>query len=304
MVKKKIEDFYQTIYRGIELLKKKQFNSLYILGKAGVGKSFAVDEAIKKYKVDARVFSGKMSEVMFFEFIKENYDKVIIFRDTSELLRNLSSINTLKILTEQKPVRIISRRVKGNEMTIKFTGKIIIELNSLTNRYKEDLGALLSRGLFISLNFSEEDIKNIMYLISQNKEERMVTYFLLKNKQLINYDLNLRLQDKCFRLFKASQKDKRLWKSDIMMYLNTQVSEPKKLLYKCAGNKPITRNNFVRFLMREKGWSRVTSQRRIKDWLFIKDIYSNGLLKRASLSLQKPSLISVRQIIKKRCSNE
>ena len=295
IINDKIIGYYKPIIRGIELISSGDFNSLFVVSKPGLGKSSIIDAIIQKEKIEnVVVFSGDLSEVKFFEFLYENKNKIIIIRDFAKLLRNLSSIEILKALTENKKVRIIERRVKGNEIKIAFTGKFIFEMNDISKKFKKDLEALFTRGLYINLNLSIHNIKDIMFQICQNTQDKIITKYLINKSNLIGHKLSLRLQDKCFRIYKASIRDKRDWKKDIQMYLNTQVPESRELLYMCADNKPIKRMEFAKFLMREKGYSLVTAQRRIKEFIFLGEIYSNGLEKQACLSLQKPILVDIK----------
>jgi len=281
---------YEPLDRAVELLVRGDFNSLWILGKAGLGKSYRTDMKLKELNADYVVFRGDISDAYLYEFLYNNNGRIIVFRDVAKLLRRLNCIDTFKALTETTGKRIISRKTyaehEGVPDEFEFTGKIIFEINDIMKRYREDLKALFSRGLFVELVFSKEDIKKIMYQICQSKEQKRITDYIVKKADALGDNFNLRTQSMCFKLYEAAKRDNRDWKKEIDLFLSTQISEPKKLLYQAAGEKPIKRMEFVRYLMLNKGWSYATAERKIRDWLVIGEIYSNGLKKQSLLSLK------------------
>jgi len=152
-----IYSYYRPLIRSVELLNTSNFNSLYCIGKAGIGKSHIIDETLERIKADYIVFSGDISDAKLFAFMQENSDKIIVFRDVGRLLRKISFIELLKAATDTKKKRIISRMTyathEGVEDSFEFTGKIIIEMNELSKRNKEDIEALISRGILVMQNY-------------------------------------------------------------------------------------------------------------------------------------------------------
>ena len=107
--------------------------------------------------------------------------------------------------------------------------------------------------------------------------------YLIEKADILGSHFNLRTQNKAFSIYQASIKQGRNWKADLDLFFENQLSEPRKLLYMFAGNEPVKRMDFVRFLMREKGWSYATVQRKINDWIILGEIKTNGLKKQAIL---------------------
>ena len=282
---KKIPKQYHSLVRGIELLNQTRYNSLIVKSRNGLGKSWYVDYAIDKLGLDAVVLKGTMTEAKFFEFVSANRDKWIVLRDCGHLWRKVSFIDFLKSATDPIPERIITRGTYANhpgvEQTIKFTGKIIAELNTIPNSFKEDLNAVISRSLFVELNFSNTDVKQIIYQIFDMNKYKELIKFVFNSSDITNI-LNIRTIDKCIQIYEASIANKLDYKSQIIPYISNPFMGIKKDLYKIAGNKEIRRMNFVRYLMRE-GISYGTAQRRITEGLFLGDIQSNGLQKQAYL---------------------
>lgn len=288
--KDEIERYYLPVIRGCELLNSGEFNSLYCLGKAGIGKSTAIDKALKRVNANYSIFSGDISEAKFFEFLQNNNGKIIVLRDISRLLRRIGFIEMLKAATDTREKRIISRHTyakhEGLEEDFEFTGKIIMELNEIGERYKEDLEALFSRGLFIDLILSIADITKIMKMICKTKEQVLVTDYLIKKVNILGTtSFNLRTQNMAFKVYNASARDKLDWKKQIDLFLNTQMPMIKKHLYRLAGNNPVKRMYLVKFIMKELKISYSSAQRKITDSICLEEIYTNRLKKQALLSI-------------------
>jgi len=256
------------------------------MSSGGIGKSYQIDNALDRLKADYTVFSGDISDAYLYQFVYDNRNKIIVIRDVAKLLRRLACIDMFKGMTEPRGKRVIQNlKFKDTETpnSFEFTGSVIFEMNAVMGRYRDDLEALFSRGDYVELNFSREEIAEIMRLICQNDWQREVTDYLIGNSLV---KLNLRLQDKCFRVYKASIRDGLEWKSQIDLFIKEDMTEPRKLLYRCTGTKPIRRMEFVKYLVLNKGWSMRTSQRKIEEFIELGEIYSDGKQKQAILSLE------------------
>jgi len=167
--------------------------------------------------------------------------------------------------------------------TFEFTGQIIFEMNARIKRYLDDCDALFSRGRFVELVFSRQDIINQMDEIAKKNWEKTVTKYLVEHNQ---GELNFRLQRHALITYQAAKMDGLPWRKDISLMLENDTTKSRKYLYCATGYKPIKRIDFTRFLMKRVGLSYATAQRRIKEWLILEDIYSNGAQKQALLSLK------------------
>jgi len=297
-----IKKYYQPVWRGCELLNKGDFNGAIFVSPTGYGKSHNIDQALKELKADYIIFQGEVSEPKFFEFLQKHKDnKILIFRDMGKLLRNISFIDTLKNLIEPIPVRTISRltyaKHQGVSDTMKFTSKIIIELNEISKKYQQDIDALKARGLFIELNFSQNELTKIMYLICKTPFEKEITTYLIKNsKYLGKNSYNLRIQNRCITIAKAAERDLLPWKKQIDLFLKTQTCLLRKMLYRLSGFKPVRRIILVKYLIRELDWKYVSTQTRISEALFLGDLFSNDKMKQALISLNPFNIQNIQSI--------
>lgn len=283
---------YHGLVKGVDLLKNSNINTLIILGKNGLGKSYYVDYAVKEFKLDYVLFKGTISEARFFKFIQDNSDKTLVMRDCGSMLRKLTFLDFLKSATDLIPERKISRityaKHEGVEDTISFTGKIIWEINDIPKKNKEDLKAVIDRGILVELNPSQNEIKEIMKSICKNELEKSVTKYLISKVNEIGLDyFNMRTQLKCFQIVESAIKNKLDWKIELDIFIKTKYSKIKKALYRFTGNLPCKRMDFVKYLMQNDEISYVTAQTRIKEALIIEEIYSNGLQKQSKISLNK-----------------
>jgi len=283
---KKIGNYYKRLIRSIEMLVKGDFTSIWIVSEAGIGKSYQVDAILDRLKADYIIFSGDISDAYLYQFVYDNKDRIIVIRDVAKLLRRLACIDMFKAMTETRGKRIIQNlKFKDTETpdNFEFRGSVIFEMNAVMGRYRDDLEALFSRGDYVELNFSRDEIAQVMCLICQNDWQREVTDYLIGNSVV---KLNLRLQDKCFRVYNASVRDGLDWKSQVDLFIKEDMTEPRKLLYRCTGAKPIRRMEFVKYLVLNRGWSMRTAHRKIDEWLELGEIYSDGKQKQAILSLE------------------
>ena len=282
-----IAKFHEPIYEGIDLLSKSSVNSMFILGEGGTGKSYSVDKALESIDKEYVVFSGYMSEPKFFEYIRDNSDKIIVLRDFSALFKNKAFIDFLKSATEIAPKRIISRMVstKASEEcpTIEFTGKLIVEANNIPNKYKSDLDAIKSRALNIEINPSPDELKTLMRSICKNDLQKSATEYLLSKDLVYKNLMNLRTQAILFEMLSIYPD----WEARFDRYLDTQVQEGTKLLYRYCGDGQVKRIEFVRYLMHIFNISYATAQNRVDKYLFLNHFKSNGLKKQALLSIRE-----------------
>ncbi|MBW2675438.1 MAG: hypothetical protein JRD89_18850 [Deltaproteobacteria bacterium] len=278
---------YAKLIRSFVLVVEGYFNSLWILGKPGTGKSFQTDLTLKRLKADYVVFRGDISDAYLYEFLYLNRDKIIVFRDVAKLLRRLNCIDTFKAITETNGPRIISRKTYAEHEVpdeFEFTGKVIFEINDIMRRYHEDLMALFSRGLFVELNFSVEDMCKIMFQVAKEDWQKEVTKYLISKVSVYGIsNFNLRTQSMCFKLYQAAKRDGKDWKRELDLFFDQIVPTSRKLLYRRY--RPVKRIDFVKYLMKEMDWSYATAQRKIRDWIVLGEIYTNGLKQGELLSL-------------------
>lgn len=87
--------------------------SLLITGLGGLGKSYEVEQALKENNKEYEMVSGGITTSGLYEFLFKYNGELIIFDDCDSVFGNLESVNVLKAALDTKPVRRISRPIKG-----------------------------------------------------------------------------------------------------------------------------------------------------------------------------------------------
>jgi len=282
-----MQRYYDKLIEAVRMLCNGNFNCLWVVGRTGIGKSYQVSKTLEECSADYIVFSGDVSDAYLHEFLFVNNGKIIVFRDMGKLLASRSRIDTLKTITDDGSARIVSRRTYARHNVpdeFEFNGKTIFELNSIPRRYKDDIEALMSRGLLVELSPSVQEIYEVMMEIAREGWQKEVTKYLRSKINIYGIIMfNLRVQAKCFKIY---QSDRDRWRELVDMFITDITPISRKLLREVAGDSPIRRIEFVKHLMNKFGWSYATAERRIREWILLEEIYTNGLGRREMLSLR------------------
>ena len=155
------------------------FNSLMISGRAGTGKTFSVEKALKDEGLvaddDYIIVSGAVSTIMMFKKMFQYRNKVLVFDDCDAVFRDENGRNILKAALDTKKVRRISYLKKSglvfdpkdfemdpegefnmieNGMVpayFDFAGRVIFISNLAKDKADPD-GAIRSRSILIDVN--------------------------------------------------------------------------------------------------------------------------------------------------------
>ena len=155
------------------------FNSLMISGRAGTGKTFSVEKALKDEGLTADddyiIVSGAVSTIMMFKKMFQYRNKVLVFDDCDAVFRDENGRNILKAALDTKKIRRISYLKKSglvfdpkdfemdpegefnmieNGMVpayFDFAGRVIFISNLAKDKADPD-GAIRSRSILIDVN--------------------------------------------------------------------------------------------------------------------------------------------------------
>lgn len=154
------------------------FSSLFISGRAGTGKTFNVERAMKnaglKEDEDYAMVSGAASVVMVYKKLFQYRDKILIFDDCDSVFRDETGRNILKAALDTKKVRNISYMKQSKTLydpkdyendpegeynaiesglipnKFSFTGKVIF-ISNLDKKTADPDGAIRSRSILIDV---------------------------------------------------------------------------------------------------------------------------------------------------------
>ena len=302
--KSNLKKYYKPIYTGIEKVKLGYSILFFVKGRGGIGKSFNIEQALKEYEVDY-LEVHKLTEAIFPEILFKNHDKVIWLKDAVKIFNNATMLDLVKACCETKkdengkylPRKITimnySNQLKnaGVPREFFFEGTLVFDYNSIIHsKHYEDYNALLSRGEYVELVFSKEEMAHLMRKIATTPFEKEITEFLIDNYLFVGQNqFNLRTQQKAFSTAHYCNETKKDWKKELKEELSVNQSPARCFLYQVMGKKPIKTKELKRFLL-SSGYVQTmrTADRRIKEWLELDEIFKiTGEERNYLVSLQK-----------------
>ena len=271
------ELLYKDLYMSIEKLIKGYSALLMIKGTAGTGKSFQINNALKKNNAEF-VIVRDTTEAYLPQLLYENNGKIIWLQDCAyKLLRGVGTIEILKSISETDPKMRIVNNYNYNPQksdipkSFIFSGKLILDFNKIVDlKYLDNYNALVSRSDFIELVFSRQEIVNIMNEIATEPWQKDVTEYLISVLSDMTA-LNLRTQANAFRDYQFCQETKYDWKTYILKRATTK-SPIFNLLYQYMGKEPKRTTELKRWLISTQNMSIRQAERRIKEYVEIGEL--------------------------------
>lgn len=277
---KSIEEYYKPIEEIIEQMKMGLCHLAFIKGRAGVGKSEQICRYLGKYFSPEEIVQvTDISEAYLYRLFYEKNGCVFYFKDVDKLLSGQRSLLTLKTACETKPERMITNynyKTDGLPKSFIFTGKLIFDYNEISNiANRESFEALISRGEFINLNFSFEEMCDIMLKLCDTSDKTSITEWLIENYKFVGFNqFNLRTQYRAFMWFRYASEKKIDWRGYIKQKLGVNRTPVQQLLYGFIGDKQIRTTELKKMLVRAGivGTLR-TADRRIGEWLELGELF-------------------------------
>jgi len=122
--------------------------------------------------------------------------------------------------------------------------------------------------------------KNIMIQICDNEIQQGITQFVIEHYNYVGLNaLNLRTQQKAFKIHEWSEKEGKEWEKELLLFLKSEMSETRRLLYSLIGNRAIKTTELKKILIRSQydGISHLrTADRRLHDWLVLGELHIVG----------------------------
>jgi hypothetical protein len=198
-----INDKFRFLENMVGMVVKNTAVSMIITGEGGLGKTFTVMKEIKKRDLveefDFTVIKGYSTPRGLYRTLYENSDKLIVFDDCDEVLKDPTAKNLLKgaldSYDERKISWITNKELPDLPSDFEFNGRIIFISNLAPEKIEQ---AILSRSMSIDLSMTPqvkiERMRNILDKIRPDvpldiKEECLD--LLDDNKQYCQ-DLNFR----------------------------------------------------------------------------------------------------------------
>lgn len=196
---KYLEETMEDIYQISRRVAAGAFNSLFISGRAGTGKTFNVERALKDEGLvddeDFILVSGAVSPIMMFKKMYQYRNKTLVFDDCDAVFRDENGRNMLKAALDTKPIRKISwlkkssivfdpRDFENNPEAefnalesgmvpayFEFAGRVIFISNLEKDKADPD-GAIRSRSILIDVNPDDATLMERMKKLLPHLEPR------------------------------------------------------------------------------------------------------------------------------------
>ena len=196
---KYLEETMEDIYQISRKVAAGAFNSLFISGRAGTGKTFNVERAMKDEGLvdeeDYVMIAGAASVIMMYKKFYQYRTKTLIFDDCDAVFRDENGRNLMKAALDTKKVRKISYLKKTTAVfdpkdfemdpegefnaiengivpnSFEFEGRVIFISNLAKDKADPD-GAIRSRSILIDVNPDDATLMERMKLLLPHLEPR------------------------------------------------------------------------------------------------------------------------------------
>lgn len=198
-----INDKFRFLENMVGMVVKKTAVSMIITGEGGLGKTFTVKKEIAKRDLvedfDYTIIKGYSTPRGLYRTLYENSDKLIVFDDCDEVLKDATAKNLLKgaldSYDERKISWITNKELPDLPSEFDFEGRIIFISNMPPEKIDQ---AILSRSMSIDLSMTPdvkiERMQNILSKIRPDvpMDVKQECLDLLDNNKQYCQDLNFR----------------------------------------------------------------------------------------------------------------
>ena len=206
---KYLDELLEDVYEIARRVGAGAFNSLFISGRAGTGKTYSVEKGLKdeglQEDVDYFKVSGSISTIEMFKKLYQFKDKLLVIDDCDSVFRDESGRNILKAALDTKKVRRISylKKMKMlfdpkdyendpegmyNEIEsgnvpkyFDFMGQVIF-ISNLKKDVADPDGAIRSRSILIDINPDDATLMERMRVLLPDLEPKELS---IKEKEEI-----------------------------------------------------------------------------------------------------------------------
>jgi hypothetical protein len=228
-----LKEYIRTIIKGYT-------DSLLVIGKQGIGKTYVTLKTLSDEKSVYRIITSSISPLSLYKILYANNDcrKILVFDDIDGLFEDdraysimLSAMGDKKVMWQST-----TRHLEDVPQQFEWKGKIIVLANKLNLGKGVRRDAIISRALTYELDFTKEEIIEFMREIVNEtnhfkleKEQRNeIIDFIDANTDISNTQLSLRTLERLEELYMYNQ---RKWKDLAIPLLNKD--ETTKILMDC-----------------------------------------------------------------------
>lgn len=221
-------DYFKTLRTYVKMIATKHSNNLIITGQGGLGKSYTVNDTLKKcgLKKDDFIFlEGYSTPLSLYEAVYNNKDKLIVLDDLHNILSNPLTVSILKgLMWGLDGKRVVKYLSTSDKLLVpdefEFKGQLILIVNKVDRKKDENVKALLTRAIVYDVTLNITQVKEVLGYIAKNT--RYKTLELQDRMQVVKYinkitdettnELNLRSLFKAFDVFSFAMKEEIEWR--------------------------------------------------------------------------------------------
>jgi len=286
-----------TVHRAVHYIRMVAIGDLLgltLIGPAGLGKTHIVEATLKEIGTPFVKYGGHITLAAIYEYLFENFDKLIFFDDCSQLINHKEIMELLKqALSESQTKRTLHYRSYGVRTQAPkefvFEGRIIMAFNVIEENNPNVL-AILSRARKVEMKFNRAEVIKAMYEIAKGpggglmEHEKLIVTRELENHTDATIPVNFRDQQQCFKVYLSCKKmygdppppDK--WKELVKGILGEKrESWIREMIRDMVGTGKISRKELVRIISIKKDMSPRTAHRRVSEWVEAGEIHQNKL---------------------------
>lgn len=198
-----VERKFEALEALLDVVIRGESNGILICGGPGIGKSYTVEESLRRHRAQYASLKGYSANLEFYQFLHANRNKLVFIDDADSVFGDLITLNILKAILETRPNRQVSWLTTSNQQTappsFTFTGKVIFVTNLTVERMNQHMQALMSRILFVNFDVTRPELLRRIRLIARNSdykrmprdERMMIARFVIDNELQVK-DLSLR----------------------------------------------------------------------------------------------------------------
>ena len=123
------------------LISKGVLPSLFVCGQGGIGKNFNIDKILEKYGKKHETWekvSGKMNKKQLFNTLWENKDKILVFEDCDQILKDADTLNVIKSVLISNDFREVVWDGDGDEFVDTMNIDDNKEIETAVETFNED----------------------------------------------------------------------------------------------------------------------------------------------------------------------
>jgi hypothetical protein len=297
----------ETIERAktyIKMVASKIWLGTTLLGEPGIGKTLLVRKTLESMNLvegkDFVMFGGHITLAQAYQYLYENFDKIIFWDDVSSVISNPEIVELLKQAIGntgyERRLHYRSTGVLPAEIRkdFCFTGRCIFTFNTM-DKTNPNVKAIMDRAPTTELVFSRAEKIEMMYKIAKapgnelTEAEKLIVTREIEKSTDATMDISLRKQALAFQFFRFSKEQygdgNTTWVDNVRGIFGKKKEHPiAALVRELVGMKSIRRKDLAKEIAVRKNMCFRNAQRLITDAVELEVIYQDKM-KQASVSL-------------------